>query len=173
MLIPIHTANTKFNFDKEFCINQITYRLDDLIFMTHKELSLKLKWKYFPLKRGTFGYDSIAVSIGHLLLASPAIHIDLEKAAKCVHDGWIVNYKWWTCIKPYILLPNIYTKPTKSLNDKRRNILANTPYEKLPESEKETNKIIAKYLLEILFKVKILYNNCDFKSSSAVITFVD
>ena len=131
----------------EFDYNQTFYdtTLDELIFLTHKDLSSKLKWKYFPLKRGSFGYDNMAMSIGTMLRTLS--NDDIEQAAELVHQGWVKNYKWWRDIGPHKLLPDIYIGPSKPLGDKRRNQLANCKYSDLPESEKETNLIIARYLL--------------------------
>ncbi len=139
------TANGYFDYNQEF----FNFRLDELIYLTHKELSTKLKWKYFPLKRGSFGYDNMATSIG-LFLENIKSTYTLDEASDLVHKGWCINYIWWKYCKPYELLPELYHKPSKPLNDKRRNLLANTKYEDLPEKDKETNKIIAKYLFQFL-----------------------
>jgi hypothetical protein len=140
-MIPIQTATSSFNYSDKF----YSYSLDHLVFLTHKELSHKLNWKYFPLKRGTFGYDSIAESIGRLL---SEINIKtIEQGAVIVHNAWSLNYKWWRDFKPWVVLDKIYLKPTKPLGDKRRNDLANKSYYEIPEKEKETNKIISKFLL--------------------------
>ena len=77
------------------------------------------------------------------------------------------NYKWWTNIKPWIWLNNIYYKPTKSLGDKRRNKLAELPYDKIPEKDKQTNRIIAKYLLVDLLEL------LKFRESHPDDTFID
>lgn len=140
-MIPIQTATSSFNYDDQF----YSYSLDRLVFLTHKELSQKLKWKYFPLKKGTFGYDSITESIGRLL--SEKNIRTIEQGAVIVHEAWTLNYKWWKDFKPCILLDSIYSKPTKPLGDKRRNNLASKSYYEIPEKEKETNIIISKFIL--------------------------
>lgn len=125
-------------------------RLDDLIFYVHKKLSEKLHWKYTPLKRGSFGYDSIACSIGFLLSNKSN---NIRDCAEIVHNSWVSNYLFWSKIKPYELLPEYYLHPTKSLNDKRRKKLSKITYNNLPEKEKETNRIIVKILFDY-FKIK-------------------
>ena len=140
-MIPIQTATCSFNYADIFN----SYPLDKLVELTHKELSHQLNWKYLPLKKGSFGFDSIAESIGQLLSQNKIQTI--EEAASIVHNAWAYNYKWWRDIKPWVMLDSMYWKPTKPLGDKRRNKLAITPYDKISEKDKQTNRIIAKYLL--------------------------
>jgi hypothetical protein len=140
-MIPIQTATCSFKYETIF----YSYSLDKLVELTHKELCVQLKWKFLPLKKGTFGFDSIAESIGQLLYQNNIESI--EQGAIIVHNAWAYNYKWWRDIKPWILIDNMYYKPTKSLGDKRRNKLSILPYNKLSEKNKRTNIIIVKYLL--------------------------
>ena len=114
-MIPIQTATCSFNYRTIF----YSYPLDKLVELTHKELSHQLNWKYLPLKKGSFGFDSIAESIGQLLCQNKIKTI--EEGAMIVHNAWAYNYKWWRDIKPWVLLDNMYYKPTKPLGDKRRN----------------------------------------------------
>jgi glycerophosphoryl diester phosphodiesterase len=149
LMIPIQTATCSFNYDIIF----YSYSLDKLVELTHKELSRQLNWKYYPLKKGSFGFDSIAESIGQLLYQTKIKCI--EEGAMFVHNAWAYNYKWWRDIKPWISLDKLYYKPTKSLGDKRRNDLSISPYTTLSEKNKKTNRIIAKYLLVDLLGILI------------------
>ncbi len=141
LMIPIQTATSSYKFDDQF--HSMT--LEMLVYLTHREVSKQLHWKYLPLKKGSFGYDTFAESIGRLL-STPNVK-SIEQGASIVHDAWSFNYKWWRDCKPWSLLEDLYSKPTKPLGDKRRNKLAELSYERLPENEKETNRIFAKYLL--------------------------
>jgi hypothetical protein len=146
----IKTATGDFNYSDLF----FGHKLSDLIDMTHKELRRELHWKSNQLKPGTFGFDSIACSIGFLLSSKP-LPTNIEHGAEIVHDAWVRNYLFWSEIKPHVLLPEYYSHSSKSLVDKRRKMLASTSYFALPENEKETNRIIVKTLFDYL---QINYN---------------
>jgi hypothetical protein len=139
----LKTASGDFNYEDIF----YGEKLSVLIKIVHKELSRQLHWKSNPLKPCSFGYDSFACSIGFLLMNFPA---NIEEGSKQVHNAWVRNYLFWTIIKPHELLPECYLHPSKPLIDKRRKILSITPYENLPENEKETNRIIVKTLFDYL-----------------------
>lgn len=141
--MAIRTATGDFNYLDEFYGNN----LSDLVELVHKELCKKLHWKTNSLKPGTFGYDSIACSIGYLL-SNP--NKEIEMSAEIVHNAWIKNYLFWTMVKPHVMLPKYYSHSSKPLVDKRRKTLATTPYANLPEIEKETNRIIVKTLFDYL-----------------------
>jgi hypothetical protein len=154
-MIPIQTATCSFNYTDIFN----SYPLDKLVELTHKELSNQLNWKYLPLKKGSFGFDSIAESIGQLLSNQTKIQT-IEEGSIYVHNAWAYNYKWWRDIKPWGLLDDMFYKPTKPLGDKRRNKLAISPYDKIPEKDKQTNRIITKYLLVDLLGL-LKFRDCD------------
>lgn len=147
------TATCSFNYDDVF----YTYTLDELVRLTHTELCCKLKWKCSPLKKGSYGYDSMAESIGWLLSNKNVKTI--YDGACLVHKGWTHNYNWWTNIKQWLLLPNLYYKPTKTLGNKERNTLANLDYKNLPKKDKYTNIIIARYLLVDLLCILRIEND--------------
>ncbi len=143
--MSIKTATGDFNYSDLF----FGHELSELIDITHKELCRELHWKTTQLKPGTFGFDSIACSIGFLLGTKP-LPSDIEYAAQIVHEAWVRNYLFWSVIKPHVLLPKYYSHSTKSLVDKRRKMLASTPYSALPEIEKETNRIIVRTIYDYL-----------------------
>jgi len=65
---------------------------------------------------------------------------DIESVASAVHDGWsFCTY--------YENDPKYLTQPHKKTN---RLILADTPYSKLPEAEKEKDRVIAKAIIDFL-----------------------
>jgi hypothetical protein len=142
--MAIQTATGDFNYSDLF----FEHKLTDLIDITYKELSRELHWKTNRLKPGTFGFDSIACSIGFLLSSKP-LPSDIEYGARIVHDAWVRNYLFWSEIKPHVLLPEYYSHSSKPLVDKRRKMLAITPYFALPENEKETNRIIVKTVYDL------------------------
>lgn len=152
-MIPIHTATANFYFDQTFNDKS----LDILVYLTHKELCKQLHWTYHPLQKGSFGYDTIAESIGKLL-TTPNIN-SIEEGASIVHDAWSNCYKWWVNIKPWVELDEFYHEPTKKLGDNRRNKLASQKFKYLSEKDKESNIIISKFILVDLFNLIKIKNN--------------
>lgn len=159
--MSIKTATGDFNYSDIF----FGHELSKLIDITHKELSRELHWKTTQLNPGTFGFDSIACSIGFLLSSKP-LPSDIEYGAQIVHKAWVRNYLFWSVIKPHVLLPKFYSHSSKPLVDKRRKMLAITPYSLLPENEKETNRIIVRTLYDYL---QINYNKTQLNED----TFLD
>jgi len=145
--MALMTATGDFNYGDLYCYHGFTYKLSELVDLVHKELCRELHWKSNQLKPGTFGYDSIACSIGFLLKNIPT---GIEEGAETVHNAWIRNYLFWTIIKPHELLPQYYTQSSKPIIDKRRRMLSTTSYSNLPEIEKDTNRIIVVTVLEFL-----------------------
>ncbi len=116
--------------------------LSEWVEICHRELSRASKWKYNPLKPGSFGFDNMIVSIGYLF--ENFIGNDIEHLAELIHKGWAINYIYWRDNKP----KSPYIAPSKALGDKRRNDCAITKYLDLPEDEKEKDRIIAKTLMK-------------------------
>lgn len=141
--MALKTATGDFNYQDIF----YGHKLSELVELVHKKLCKELHWKSNQLKPGTFGYDSIACSIGFLLINIPT---RLEEGAETVHNAWVRNYLFWTVIKPNIMLPEYYLQSSKPLVDKRRRMLSTTSYLNLPEIEKQTNRIIVVTVLEFL-----------------------
>ena len=65
---------------------------------------------------------------------------DVESIARAVHDGW--SFAAYNINDPRYL-----TQPHKKVN---RIILADTPYNKLPEEEKEKDRVIARAIINFL-----------------------
>ena len=99
------------------------------------------KWNYNPLKKGSFGYDNIVVSLVKFF-SKTSTSSDENDA---IHQGWQENYIYWRDNKPFLPLNiSLYTKPAKSLGDERRDMCAVTTYKDLPEDEKEKDLIFVK-----------------------------
>jgi hypothetical protein len=146
------TANGQYQYDAIF----FEKTLDEWIQITHKHNSISNGWSYFPLKRGAFGYDNLAMSIGHILSLYPDMinysknDTDIIDAlAEGVHKGWTVNYLYWRDHEPWKKNQN-YIKPAQTLGDSRRNHCAETQYSDLPEEEKKKDMIIAEFIYDCL-----------------------
>jgi len=129
---PTKTAYKSFVYNEDVGFDT-KYKLDKKIQELHKYNSERNRWEYFPLKRGSFGYDNLAVSIVYILNKIKSKenleNKSIEKIADYVHRAWSKNYK-----------------SAKKLDDKNRNFLAETKYEDLHENEKEKNRIIARFI---------------------------
>jgi hypothetical protein len=125
-------------------------KLDTAIQKLHKYNSERNRWKYIPLKQGSFGYDNLAISIVYTLnkikSKEKLENKSIEKVADYVHCAWSKNYVYWRDNEPW--LNGTYIKSAKKLDDKNRNLLAETNYEDLPEDEKEKDRIIARFIKE-------------------------
>lgn len=120
--------------------------LDFLVETIHKEMSTHYKWKYYPLKHGSFGYENMINSIGKVL-TNKKKNKSIDETANLIHESWIDNYTFWRDTKPF-LTNNKYIKPATTLGDDRRNECAKTKYSNLPNEEKEKD----------IFMARILYN---------------
>ena len=140
------TANKKYTFSTIYQGKPLA----DWIVITHREMSRLSGWKYMPLNPGTFGYDNQAHSAA-LALTNYKEGMTRDEMASIVHDGWITNYTYWRDNKPWKTDPSkLYKQPAKPLGDKNRNTCAETPYDKLPQDEKDKDLMIADILLKNL-----------------------
>ncbi len=145
------TANNLYEYNKIYFNNNLNYWIQE----THKYNSEYYKWNYYLLKKGAFGYDNIAISIGLLfdkIINDNNLLNDIESCASIIHDGWCINYTFWRDNEPW-LKSNNYFGPAKPLNDERRNECAKLHFQELPTDEKEKDIIIAKFLID---KIKSL-----------------
>ena len=138
------TANGKYDYTQVYGLKQVT--LDFLINHAHRVLSEKSGWNYFPLKKGSFGYDNMAMSIGYMF-DHYYPNQSLDECADNVHKGWTENYIFWRDTLPFQSNPELYIAPFNPLGDERRNICASTPYSQLPQEEKDKDLIIAEAVL--------------------------
>jgi len=110
-----------------YSYSQLYYNepLDSYIQYAHKVLSEKSGWNYKPLIKGSFGYDNLAISIGHML------------------EKYTPDHN-----------PQLYISPYTPLGDERRNQCAETCYEMLTEEEKTKDLIIANAVIDYANKSK-------------------
>ena len=146
------TANGKYKYDCVF----MNISLDEWVQLVHKNNAKLNCWKYSPLKKGCFGYDNLAISIGHVFTEYPEMKTHskeetdiLDVLAEAIHVGWTENYLYWRDNKPWLNDKN-YTKPAQSLGDSRRNLCAETDYNHLPEDERNKDIIIASFIYDSL-----------------------
>lgn len=133
------TANGKYKYDSVY----YGKTLNEWIQLSHKNNCQKNGWNFYELKRGMFGYDNMACSLGYLF-ENMNKKLDEEYFAELIHEGWKINYLYWRDNQPW---NNGYLKPNQTLNDERRNKLAMTPHKDLPDDEKEKDLIIARFIL--------------------------
>jgi len=141
-MVPKQTANGEFMYDEKF----YGYTLDELARMCHKELANVSGWKYVELRKGTFGYDNMVMSVGRVMRGGEKGE---DGMARLVHEGWVSNYIFWRDTKHY--MTNLeYVKPFNPLGDIRRELCAKLAYDELPEDEKEKDLVIARVLIKVL-----------------------
>jgi hypothetical protein len=138
------TANKQFKYDQIF--NGL--KLSSLVDSCHKALSEKSNWKYNPLQPGLFGYDNMAMSIGHAL-SNKTDKTTLNELANLIHEGWVINYLYWRDNKPYDS-NSFYKKPFNALGDDRRNKCAETKFADLDKEEQDKDIVIAQHLSDVL-----------------------
>jgi hypothetical protein len=151
---PLNTANNMFKYDHKF----IDTPLDVWVQEAHKYNCEKNNWKHFPLKRGSFGYDNLAVSLGCVLeyyISNDCILPTSEYIASLVHEGWCKNYIYWRDNNPQNSSVYKYIAPYNSLGDERRNLCSQTPFEMLDKDEQDKDYIIANFIYEKLNKMII------------------
>ena len=143
------TANQKYQYNQTF----YGRTLDDWVQLVHKNNATVNNWKYFPLKKGAFGYDNLVISLSYLFTKSGNVlqsqSINNDFLADLVHRGWIENYLYWRDNKPWNSNSN-YFKPAQPLGDDRRNLCAKTEYAQLPDEEKVKDKDIANFICKNL-----------------------
>lgn len=138
------TANQEFSYAEVY----YGHSLAEWVNLAHKELSLASGWGYTPLKPGMFGFDNMAMSIGHTFRSSKDISkLSVDQVAQLIHEGWVKNYVYWRDHKPS---KPLYSAPAKPLGDDRRNLCASTLYQDLPQEEKDKDLVIATFLLKTI-----------------------
>lgn len=148
----IQTANKMFNYEQE--INGFT--IDTWVKNAHKSNCGANNWTYIQLKKGSFGYDNLAVSIGYTLqnfvfskLSDDKI---IDTLAVLIHQGWCINYIYWRDNEPQLDKTFKYISPYNKLGDTRRNTCAVTDFYLLDKVEKDKDYIIANFLYNAIYK---------------------
>ena len=136
------TANKEYQYDAIYHKKPLYQWVDEV----HKYMSKEMGWKYYPLKKGAFGFDNLVISIAYTFDKEKKLN-NIDTVANLVHEGWIQNYSFWRDFRPFDS-GNLYFEPAKALGDERRELCCDTEYKDLPEEEKEKDKMIAKYLIK-------------------------
>jgi hypothetical protein len=147
----IQTANKMFNYEQVF--HELT--IDTWVQNAHKYNCTSHKWSYFPLKKGSYGYDNLAVSIGytfqnfmHNKLSDYKI---IDILAELIHQGWCINYIYWRDMEPQLDKTFKYISPSNKLGDTRRNTCAITNFNDLDKEEKDKDYIIANFIYNTIY----------------------
>jgi len=148
---PKRTANSRYNYSK----NILGRTLHEWVQDANKYNSKVNKWKIFPLKKGSLGYDNIAMSlmaVFNKLDDDPQLLGDEDKICQLMHRGWTENYTYWRDNEPYKKDKSKYEyrKPSQKLGDERRDKISKMQYSKLSDDEKEKNKVFYKFIVENL-----------------------
>jgi len=147
-----YTANKKYGYGEKY----FGFTLATWVEHGHEYNVRENGWWKYKLHPGQYGYDNLAVSFARVFEAvdkDKDLLYNPEKIAEIIHDGWTENYLHWRENKPWDA-DSFYQKPNKPINDKRRNMLADTTYAKLPIDEKEKDLILADFLVHNL-KLKL------------------
>jgi hypothetical protein len=139
------TANQMYSYDMLFYGTPLDTWVQD----AHRHNCEIGKWEYAPLKKGAFGYDNLAVSIGYAL-SNYVYDDDAETTyilADLIHQGWCMNYVFWRDHKPYAGSTQ-YIAPYNPLGDERRNMCAETEFYFLDREEQDKDFNIADLLYE-------------------------
>ena len=167
--MPISRAEAVCTANGEYPYDDITFGLSmhDWVQKLHEHNCKANGWKFAPLKRGAFGYDNLAMSVGATFIDDRSmVFIDdrfctpvkcgracIEEkesdVARAVHEGWARNYIYWRDKTPWNDTNYVYIKPYQELGDDRRNLCAVQKYAELPEEERVKDDIIARCIIDI------------------------
>lgn len=134
------TTNLDYNNNQKTLnvIYKYTPELDKLVQEVNKHYSEVYKCDYKPLEPNTYAYDGLVHGI-NMILKYVKNSEDIEYLSNQVHEGWCINYKYWS----------EYDNKIKS--ESRDNCL-NTKYDELSEEEKEKDRLVVRYILKTLKK---------------------
>jgi len=139
MEVPGCTANGLYSFGTVF----YGKHLREWVEIVDAYVTKQSKWDARPLTPGAFGYDNFAVSIATFFALYITGIRDKQELAAAVHDGWATNYIWWRETVPQ----PPYRLPYTPLGDERRNMLAHTPFTRLPDDEKAKDVWVVEAIL--------------------------
>lgn len=153
-IMTTKSANGMYNYDDVY----YNSTLDHWVELTHRNLSEKSGWTYYPLKKGAFGYDNLVVSIGHTFDKLKEFEFEfenppsLEIMASWIHTGWAINYVYWRDNQPWLKSDaGIYRAPAKALADPRRDACATATFSQLDKEEQEKDLTIARFIMSEIF----------------------
>ncbi len=139
------TANNKYFYDEIHFDKTLT----EWVQLAHKYNCENNGWRYFPLKKGAYGFDNLCVCLAkvfHYMRDNEKKNINTNQLCEIIHDGWVENYIYWRDNTPWI--GTLYNKPNKPINDERRNQCAILKFHELSEDEKDKDIIIANFILQ-------------------------
>ena len=108
----------------------------------------RVRMEALSAKKGAFGYDNLAVSIGYTLshiLTAP--HDTIDVVSDLIHQGWCINYIYWRDHQPWLNPTYKYIQPYAPLGDERRNTCAQTVFQDLDQEEKDKDIVLARFIL--------------------------
>jgi hypothetical protein len=144
------TANGKFHYNHIY----FNRTLNEWVQLAHKNNCDINNWPHYPLRRGAFGYDNLAIAIAfiftklrsHFNKSAKLGNNEINLMASTLHDGWVENYKYWRDNRPWET-NNKYFKPNQDLGDPRRETCANATYDELSDEEKMKDIAIVMFIL--------------------------
>ena len=165
-MVASETANKQYKYNHMFFGKSLEHWVQE----TQLHQCKNYGWPTNPLKRGGFGFDNLAISVGFLLQSLETnrdLLTNIEQASDIIHQGWTINYTFWRDNQPDKSNKD-YKGPAKPLGDERRNMCAKSSYINLPEDEKEKDRVIARFVLQTvepflppLYSNKIQTNEVD------------
>jgi hypothetical protein len=121
---------------------------DEWVHIAHTSNCMIHKWTFYPLKPGSYGYDSIVVSFQRVF-SNPEFpmfvaEMDVEAVSRLVHAGWVANVFFWIETLPFENDAR-YIKPLIPIE--RREACARLEYEELTEEDKDKHRFFARFLI--------------------------
>ena len=152
-MIAKETANKQYQYDDIVRGKS----LHDWATEVNSRLCTLNEWKVSPLKKGSFGYDTIIVSIGNAFQETDTMEI-IRKSdlADKVHQGWAANYLYWRDHCPYENENGLYIKPSNPFGDVHRDLCALQSYSEVSIDVREKADLIAGILLNLLVEELIV-----------------
>ena len=145
--MAFQTANGKYSYDQIF----EDKTLDEWIQRVHKNNCEINGWKIIPLKKGAFGYDNLAISIGDMFTKFPHFrspysdsNLAIEILTDIIYKAWRNNYIYWRDNEPWVNEPQKYIIPEISLGKKYER--SNTTFGLLSADEQKKDEDIAKFM---------------------------
>ena len=118
--------------------------LNDWVQVLHQHNCDEQKWNFSPLKPGGCGFGNLVMTVVYVADADPQCRNNIEFLSDVIHKAWVANYCFWASNSPWETGP--YTRPFKPIGNDQRDESSRTDYDKLPEDEKEKDRVLARFL---------------------------